>query len=120
MKEIGVDARDEIKIIPAKVIHVQHHRHVYKCGTCDKNTDKTPIVKAKGSAPVIKGSAASPSAVAYIMSQKYLMHLPLYRLEQDFKRRGVFINRQNMANWSIQVCEDWLAPIYDRMRQKLL
>jgi hypothetical protein len=37
-----------------------------------------------------------------------------------FLRQGVFINRQNKANWSIQVCEDWLNPIYERLRQNLL
>jgi len=120
MRGIGVDVRDEIKIIPPQVIHVEHRRKVYKCGHCDKHADKTPIVKAESPNPVIKGSVASASAVAYVMSQKYLMHLPLYRLEQDFKRQGVAINRQNMANWVIRACEDWLQPIYDRMKRQLL
>jgi transposase len=120
MKGIGVDTRDEIKIIPPQVIHVEHRRRVYKCVHCDKHAANTPIVKAEGPKPVIKGSVASPSAVAYIMSQKYLMHLPLYRLEQDFKRQGVAINRQDMANWAIRACEDWLQPIYDRLKQRLL
>lgn len=120
MQPFGVDTRDEIKIIPAQVVHVEHRCHVYKCGDCAKTADKTPIVKARMPAPVIKGSAASASAVAFVMTQKYLMHLPFYRLEQDFLRQGVFINRQNMANWSIQVCEDWLAPVYDKLRERLL
>ena len=120
MREIGVDTRDEIKIVPPQVIHVEHRRKVYKCANCEKNTGKTPIIKADAPEPVIKGSAASPSAIAFIMTQKYLMHLPLYRLEQDFTRQGVPINRQNMANWSIQVCEDWLQPIYDGLHAKLL
>ena len=119
MKEFGVDTRDEIKIIPAKVVHVEHRRKVYKCENCDKNGIKTPIIKAKSPEPPIKGSAASASAIAYVMTQKHLMHLPFYRLEQDFLRQGVFINRQNMANWSTQVCEDWLQPVYDKLREKL-
>jgi len=120
MQEFGAETRDEIKIIPAKVIHVQHRQKVYKCGKCAQTSDKTPIVKADMPEPVIKGSAASASAVAFIMTQKHLMHLPFYRLEQDFLRQGVFINRQNMANWSIQVCENWLQPVYDKLREQLL
>jgi transposase len=120
MQPFGADTRDEIKIIPAQVVHLQHRYHVYKCADCAKTADKTPIIKAPMPEPVIKGSAASASAVAFIMTQKYLMHLPFYRLEQDFLRQGVFINRQNMANWSIQVCEDWLKPIYDRLKENLL
>jgi len=120
MQPFGADTRDEIKIIPARVVHVQHRCHVYKCADCAKTADKTPIIKASMPEPVIKGSAASASAVAFIMTQKYLMHLPFYRLEQDFNRQGVFINRQNMANWSIQVCEDWLKPVYDKLKENLL
>ena len=120
MREFGAETRDEIKIVPAKVIHVQHRQKVYKCGKCAQTSDKTPIVKAAMPEPVIKGSAASASAVAFIMTQKHLMHLPFYRLEQDFLRQGVFINRQNMANWSIQVCDNWLQPIYNKLREQLL
>jgi transposase len=120
MREIGVDIRDEIKIVPATVIHVQHRRKVYKCAACDKNVGKTPILKAKSPEPPIKGSAASASAIAYIMSQKYLMHLPLYRREKALERQGVYSNRQNMANWAIKVCQDWLEPIYERLKRHLL
>jgi transposase len=120
MQDFGADTRDEIKIIQAQVVHVQHRRHVYKCDDCAKTAEKTPIVKASMPEPVIKGSVASASAVAYIMTQKHLMHLPFYRLEQDFQRQGVFLNRQNMTNWSIRVCEDWLKPIYDQLRCRLL
>ena len=120
MEEIGTTTRDELKIIPAKVIRVQHRCKTYKCPICAETTYKTPIIRAKMPTPLIKNSVASATVVAHIMTQKHLMHLPFYRLEQDFVRQGVFINRQNMANWSIQVCEDWLWPIYEKLRQNLL
>ena len=120
VEEIGVTTRDELKIIPAKVIRVQHRCKAYKCPVCANTSDKTPIIRAKMPASLIKNSLASASAVAYIMTQKHLMHLPFYRLEQDFLPQGVFINRQNMANWSIQVCEDWLNPVYSKLRENLL
>ena len=120
-REIGVDTRSEIKIIPPQVIHVEHRRKVYKFDCdCEDTFDKTQILKADAPEPLIKGSVASASAIAYIMTQKYLMHLPLYRLEQDFKRQGVFINRQNMANWIIMICLDLLQLIYDCLCKKLL
>jgi len=118
--EIGVQTRDELKIIPAQVIRVQHRVKVYKCPACDVCADKTPIFKAKMPVPLIRGSIASPSAVTHIMVQKHLLHLPFYRQEQEFPRQGVAISRQNMANWSIQTCEDWLRPMYDKLRENLL
>ncbi|WP_348982939.1 transposase [Desulfosporosinus sp. FKA] len=46
--------------------------------------------------------------------------LPLYRLEQEFKRHDMNISRQNMANWTIQCSERYLSLLYDRMHQELL
>ena len=120
MGEIGVTTRDELKIVPAQVVRVQHRAKTYKCKVCAETTEKTPIIKARMPKPLISGSIASASAVAHIMTQKHLMHLPFYRMEQDFVRQGVLISRQNMANWTIQVCENWLAPIYDKLRHNLL
>lgn len=37
------------------------------------------------------------------MNAKYFNAIPLYRLEQEFKRAEVNISRQVMANWVISV-----------------
>jgi len=117
---MGHDTRRELKVVPAQVKVVERRRAVYACRSCEKDNDHVPIVKAPMPEPVIKGSLASPSAVAYIMTQKYVMHAPLYRQEQDWKRQGVALSRQTMANWVIRCCEDWLEPLYARMRRQLL
>ncbi len=70
--------------------------------------------------PVINGSLASPSLVAHIINQKYVMHIPLYRQEKAFLREGINLSRQTMANWIIKVSELWLEPIYDIMKRTLL
>jgi transposase len=117
---MGHETRRELKIIPAQVTVAAHNRAVYSCRNCEKVNDHVPIVKAPMPEPVIKGSLASPSSVAHIMTQKYVMCAPLYRQEQDWKRRGVSLSRQTMANWVIRCAEDWLIPLYERMREKLL
>jgi len=121
LHEMGHDSRRELKIIPAQVKVVEHKRAVYSCRNCEKNSDTgVPIVKADMPEALIKGSLASPSAVAHIMAQKYVMSAPLYRQEQDFMRQGVYLSRQTMANWVIRCSEDWLDPVYDRLKEKLL
>ena len=67
---MGHDVRKELKIIPAQVKVVEHKRAVYSCRACEKHSDHVPIVKAAMPEPVIKGSLASPSAVAHIMTSK--------------------------------------------------
>jgi hypothetical protein len=54
------------------------------------------------------------------MTQKYTMHVPLYRQEKDWGRQGVFLSRQTLANWVVRCAYDWLMPIYDRLRLELL
>ena len=120
LHEMGHDSRKELKIVPAQVSVVEHRRAVYSCRNCERNGEGVPIVKAPTPEPVIKGSLASASAVAHIMAQKYLMHSPLYRQEQDWKRHGFNLSRQTMANWVIRCSEDWLEPLYFRMRALLL
>jgi len=112
MKDIGVDVRRELGLIPAQVIVVEHAAHAYACANCRKNSDVTPIVKAKAPAPLIAGSLASASLVAHIAVQKYENAMPLYRLEKGFRLDGVSVTRQNMANWVIKCSETLLEAIY--------
>jgi len=57
--------------------------------------------------------------VAYIMSQKFVNALPLYRQEQDFARFGVTLSRQTLANWMLAGA-DWLEPVAERLIEHLL
>lgn len=69
---------------------------------------------------MIKGSFASPEAAAHIMTQKFVMGVPLYRQEQEWKRQGILLSRQTMSNWLLRCSEEWLEPVYDALKKKLL
>jgi transposase len=116
---MGREKRRELKIVPARVVIVEHVRKVYTCRDCEKDEYGAPIKKAPVDEPVIKGSFASPEAIAHIMTQKYVMASPLYRQEQDWNRQGVAISRQTMSNWLLKATEDWLEPIYDAFHEIL-
>ena len=75
--EMSTQVRRELKIIPAQVEVVEHVQHIYSCRHCEKEGTETPIVTAKMPAPMYPGSLASPSAMAYLMSQKYSEGLSL-------------------------------------------
>jgi transposase len=108
--------RREVKIIPASVKAVEHVQTVYSCRDCENSSDgelSVPMIKAQVPAPVIPGSGiASPSLLAFVLSNKYVLALPLSRQEQEFARQGIHISRQTMANWCIFVAEKWLKPIF--------
>ena len=120
MHDIGVTVRDELEIIPAKVIHKEHAVHAYGCARCDKESDHTPIIRAQPPVPLIPGSLASASAVAHIASQKYVNGIPLYRTEKGLSYDGVVLSRQTMANWLVYCAKNYLVAIYSRMTELLL
>lgn len=120
MHEMGRDVRREIEIIPAQVKVVEHRRAIYSCRNCEIENDHVPIVKAQFPVPLIKGSLASASLVAYIMVMKYVMCAPLYRQQKEWEMRGVSISRQTMANWIIRCAFEILALLYEKMRGVLL
>ncbi|MEQ8156743.1 MAG: transposase [Clostridiaceae bacterium] len=123
LKVIGKKkVRSEMEYIPAKLIIKDYIQYAYKCVECGKN-DKNPydmICSAPVPAPVLAHSVASPSSVAWIMYQKYMMSVPLYRQEKDFRRMGAELKRDMMANWLIRSSEYWLKPLYEMMHKQLL
>lgn len=120
LHEMSTEVKQDIKITPAQASVVKHVRYVYACRNCEQKEISTPITTAPMPAPVLPGSLASPSAMAYIMSQKFVEGLPLYRQEAQWERLGFPISRQTMANWMIKGSEGWLHPLYERLKEHLL
>ena len=98
---------------PAKVEVEEHHVKVY----AGKKTDE--IVRAPHPESLLKGSLVSPSLEAAVMNAKYVNAVPLYRQEQEFLRYGLHISRQNMADWTIQCADRYLAVLYDYLHEKM-
>ena len=98
---------------PAKVEVEEHHVKVY----AGKKADE--IVKAPHPECLLRGSLVSPSLEAAVMNAKYVNAVPLYRQEQEFLRCGLHISRQNMANWTIQCADRYLAVLYDYLHEKM-
>ena len=111
--------RTEIEFIPAKVHVIDYYRETFECRTCRKNgypyMEKAPMPDS-----VIQHSMASPSTIAWIMHQKFVNAIPLYRQEKEWKSLGVQLGRSTMANWLIVSSRDWLIPLVELMHKKLL
>ena len=120
MSDIGKDVSRRLKIIPAKFVVEETHVHKYACRHCQEQDITTPIKTAAADPAVIKGSIATPEAIAHIMTQKFVMYSPLYRQEQEYGRAGVPLSRQTMSNWLLKATALWLKPVYERMKAELL
>lgn len=120
LHEMSTETRNEIAVIPAEVKVIRHVRQIYSCRRCEREDIHTPVITAPMPNPIQPGSLASASAVAYVMSQKYVDSQPLYRQEQQLARLGLTISRQTLANWMIYGAEHWLTLLTARMKEHLL
>jgi len=113
------EVRKELTIIPATIKVIEHVSYVYSCRNCEKNDIETPVITAKAPKALLPKSMVSAILLAYIMIQKFVNAMPLYRQEQEFKRLGVHLSRQNLSNWVIKGAA-LLEPILARLKQELL
>lgn len=91
--KIGEDITEQLDVEPAKFFVHRHIRPQYACKSCETITAE-PVPPA-----VIDGGMAAPGLLAWVVSNKYLNHLPLYRLEQMAAREQVTLSRSTMAEW---------------------
>lgn len=119
LHEMSEELRHEIKLVPAQAKIVQHARKVYGCRNCEKNGVEVSIKTAKAPRPVIEKGLASPSALAYVMTLKFVDGTPLYRQEQHYARLGIDLSRGVLSNWMLKGSE-WLDLVYGRLKLRLL
>jgi len=112
-KQLPDEVYRRYSFTPAKIGVEEHHVKVY----AGKKTED--VIKAPHPQALLRGSLVSPSLEAAVMNAKYVNAVPLYRQEQEFERYGLHISRQNMANWTIQCADRYLAVLYDYLHEKL-
>lgn len=91
--QIGEDISEQLDIEPARFFVHRHIRPQYACRNCETVT-AAPIPPT-----VIDGGLAAPGLHAWVLIQKFLDHLPLYRIEQISTRHGCPIARSTLAEW---------------------
>ena len=117
LHEMKDEIRLEIEVIPAKVQVHKYISKIYACRCCEKKGNSN-IVKAPGTpTAIIPKSMASASLIADAVSKKYVDATPFYRQEQNYKRQGIPITRNNLCNWTIKVSNDYFKSIVNRMRE---
>ena len=119
LTEMTTQTRKELVIKPAEAYILEHVTHIYSCRNCDKNGESGFVKSAEHPNALIAKSFVSASMMAHIMNNKYTLALPLYRQEQEFKRLGFEISRQNLSNWILKGAA-LLNPLYLELKRQLL
>jgi transposase len=111
---IGEEASEQLDIIPAVVQVLVHARKKYVCKACEGGVQTAALPQQ----PLPK-SNASAGLLAHVVVAKYQDGLPLYRMETVFKRMGIHLPRNTLANWMIK-CSELLQPLYNLLNDRLL
>ena len=113
LHRIGEEIAEQLDIVPAKIQVIRHVRPQYACRCCAQGVTIAPAPPQ----PIPK-SNASPGALAYIATAKYVDGLPLYRLETILARYGVDLPRATSAAWMIRLAVLCL-PLMNLLRERI-
>jgi len=120
MKVVGKKyVREEVELIPAKLVVKKYYSNTYGCKKCEKK-NMPVFLHGFVPAPVLPHSLASASTAAWVIYQKYVNAVPLYRQEKDWERLGYALSRTTMANWIIRCSEDYFSKFVARLKTEML
>jgi transposase len=117
--EIGAEESWQLEYYPGHFERLHHVRKKYACAGCDAEEENPRIESAEKPAAAIDKGLPGPGLLSYIVTSKYDMYLPLYRLENLFARQGFAIARSTQSIWCGDVA-DLVEPIYQSMIKRVL
>lgn len=119
--EIGVETTDRIAIRPA-VMYIDRtvrHKFVLKSSLQIEDPEKQTFVIAPLPEMIIPKGMASESLLADILIDKYVYHLPFYRVIQKYKELGVLLSDSTIGDWFNAICSK-LRLLYDKLRERIM
>ena len=114
LEAIGVEASEQLDIIPQQVRVIRHERVKYACPCCERGLKLAPVP-----AKIIPKGLFTESALAWVVSAKYQDALPLYRQAAILGRFGGEVSRNTLAASVVRVGEA-VQPIINLLRDTLL
>ena len=114
LEEIGIEASEQLDIVPAQVRVIRHERVKYACPCCERG-----LRVASAPARLIPKGLLTASALAWVITSKYQDALPLYRQAALLGRFGGELSRNTLAGSLVRVGAA-VQPIVNLLRDTLL
>ena len=113
-KKIGEDVSEQLDIIPATLLRVEHVREKYACPHCQNAPVSAPLPPS-----LLPKTRASNGLLAHILVSKFLYHLPFYRQSGYYQSLGFDVSRANLVGWAIRLA-DAVSPLLERLHAHLM
>ncbi len=117
----GTHSEDKVGFLPAKSYIERHLFPVYAPKEAYEAEDGTNnrIISYPLYSRVLKGVMVTDSLASEVIVKKFTDHLPLYRQEDIFRRKGLAISRQSMASWIVNAAKA-LEPLGKLLHKNVL
>ena len=110
----GCDATEELEMIPAKFFVNRYVRHKYACPCCQGSVSQGPLPPR----PLERG-IPGPGVLADLVASKYAEHMPLYRMQERYRRVGIKLSLSTLCDWVAHVAH-LTAPVVEAMKKMVL
>ena len=80
---------------------------------------KPGILQAPAPSRTVKGGLFDESVLSFLLVNKYVYHLPLYRMKQMFTREGIPISSSTLSD-NVAATITALKPIYNALKKETL
>ncbi|HMQ97373.1 MAG TPA: transposase, partial [Candidatus Nanoperiomorbaceae bacterium] len=119
MIRIGEERTETLHYSPAEltVKVVVRPRYAMRAGKAE--AEQSPILIAPLPSRFIDKCVADESLLQVILTDKYLDHLPLYRIAARFERLGMVIPRSTMSGWVAQ-CAERMEILFRKLVERVL
>ena len=120
LSRIGEEVSERLEVIQPRMWVKRIIRPKYACRACEGSGDeeKSAVRIAPAPESIIPKSIVSPGLLSFIITNKFVDHLPYYRQEGRFERIGVHISRQNMSNWQ-QAAYEKIRPLVELLKHHI-
>lgn len=108
---------EEIRFIPGGFYSVKTMRPVIRVFENDNSNEF-----CEASVPVKKlmlRSMATPSLLAFIMTFKFVLGVPLTRLSGALSYQGIDLSKEKMSDWTIKCTDRYLKPVYNELMRQI-
>ena len=108
----------QIEYYPGHFERLHHVRMTYACKKCEQAGENPQMETAAKPASAIEKGLAAPGLLSYIVTSKFAVYVPLYRLEDIFARQGFEISRTTQSVWCGDVA-DLVEPLWELMAERV-
>ena len=108
--ETDTKVTTELGYQSAELYLIEHHQVIYGPAPEVAKERKIEPILAPPPEPAVEGVTANAALLAWLLCQKYVLHLPLYRQEDAFARLGVRLSRKTLCDW-VMKCAFALRPV---------